>query len=412
MIRREDGFSLTELMITMVVFVFVIAAASQVFTGLLSQYKQQSKIAETNIEGVVGLDILRRDIEHGGYGLPWDLNGATYREIGAPLTTPDWTDHDFSDGPPTNPARAGAPPTYPADAAGASNPPAAFRSGDGAGTGGSDVLVIKATTIASNNASQKWTYINPGNTVKEWDREQERMETSDRVIVLTLGATRRLESAGGTFTALYQRVGVYGDASPDTLNNASFAPPDDTEVRVTYGVSNPANPVATPLRMPFNRADYYMRIPTATPMPTRCATGTGMLYKATVSQAPLPGTADATAELPLLDCVADMQVQYFRDTDGDGTVDNTGGDISALTAAQIRDQVKEVRVSILAHEGQREPNFTFTGFTGVATCATCIRVGTNAVDGRDFDLLTITDSSRLNYRWKVYTIAVQPVNLR
>src|SRR3990172_3515844 len=162
MIRREDGFSLTELMITMVVFVLVIAAASQIFTGLLTQFKQQSKIAETNIEGVVGLDILRRDIEHAGYGLPWDLNGASYREIGNVAAT-SWTDRNFSDGPPTNLARAGAPPTYPADVAGASNPPAAFRSGDNPTPSGvrlPDVLVIKATTIAPNDASQKWTYIN------------------------------------------------------------------------------------------------------------------------------------------------------------------------------------------------------------------------------------------------------------
>ncbi len=224
MINREDGFSLTELMITMIIFIFVIASASQVFTGLLTQYKQQSKISETNIEGVVGLDILRRDIEHGGYGLPWDLNGASYREIGNVAAT-TWTDRNFSDGPPTNLQRGTCVNTLcpnaspitcnPADC---SNPPAAFRSGDGAGTGGSDVLVIKATTIAPNDASQKWTYINPGNTVKEWDREQERMVTSDRVIVLTLGAMRRLvwvdPGTGSTFTARYVRVGAYLDVSP------------------------------------------------------------------------------------------------------------------------------------------------------------------------------------------------------
>ncbi len=196
----------------------------------------------------------------------------------------------------------------------------------------------------------------------------------------------------------------------DTLNSALFAPPDDTEVRLAYGVTEPADPVATALRMPFNRADYYIRTPGT--MPLRCAQGTRILYKGVVSQNPLAAGVppDFFDELPLLDCVADMQVQYFRDTDGNGTVDDFGGDISALTAAQIRDQVKEVRVSILAHEGQRDPGYTFTGFTG--TCATCIRVGTNSVDGRDFDLSNITDPNRLNYRWKVYTMPVQPVNLR
>ena len=55
-ITNHAGFTLVELLITMVVFVFVIAAASGVFTGLLTQFKQQSKIAETKIEGIVGLE--------------------------------------------------------------------------------------------------------------------------------------------------------------------------------------------------------------------------------------------------------------------------------------------------------------------------------------------------------------------
>ena len=408
MIRREDGFTMIELMITVVIFIFVIAAASQVFTGLLTQYKQQSKISETNIEGVVGLDVLRRDIEHGGYGLPWDLGGATYREIGNVAVT-GWTDCNFSDGPPTNLQRGACPATPTcADAsltcnpAECSNPPAAFRSGDNAATGGSDVLVIKATTLGRSIASQKWTYVNTGNTVKEWDLAQERMITNDRVIVLLLGATRRLvwDATGLTFTTRYNAA-----TTPDGLQDAVFAPADNTIFHIAYGVDNAS---ADPLRMPFNRADYYMRIPAT--MPLRCAPGTGILYKAVVSQALLGGGAnptDTTDELPLLDCVADMQVQYFRDTNADGTVDNDGGDIADLTAAQVRDQVKEVRVSILAHEGQRDPNFTFSNFTcGV----NCITVGTNSVDGRNFDLSTITNY--LNYRWKIYTISIQPVDLR
>lgn len=71
--KREEGFTLIELMITMVIFVLVIAGASSIFTGLLTQFKQQSKITETNIEGAVGLEILRRDLESAGYGLAWNV---------------------------------------------------------------------------------------------------------------------------------------------------------------------------------------------------------------------------------------------------------------------------------------------------------------------------------------------------
>lgn len=405
MIRREAGYTLVELMITVVIFVFVIAAASQVFTGLLTQFKQQSKIAETNIEGIVGLDIMRRDIENAGYGLPWNLNGAAYREIGSISATP-WVDRDFSDGPPNNPARGtdlGDP---------ASNPPAAFRSGDSACPAsstcpaGSDVLVIKSTNVAQNNASQKWTYVSPVNTVKEWDILGERLADDDRVIVLSLADTNRrgLILSGGSFTTRYNDA-----TTPDSLFDAAFAPADATDPRVVYGVANPASPVTTPLRMPFNRTDFYVRTP-ATNFPTRCAAGTGILYKGIVSQNPLPGTTDTTSELPLLDCVADMQVYYRLDTNDDGAIDTEPNSIATLTARQIRDQVREIRVYVLAHEGQRDRSYTFNNFTGAATCATCIRVGQSATLGRDFNLATITDY--LDYRWKVYTIVVQPKNLR
>ena len=66
MIQNQKGFTLVELIVTMTIFVLVIAAASGVFTGLLTQFKQQSKITETNIEGVVGLEILRHDLSSAG----------------------------------------------------------------------------------------------------------------------------------------------------------------------------------------------------------------------------------------------------------------------------------------------------------------------------------------------------------
>ena len=91
--RNSGGFILVELMITMVVFVLVIAGAAGIFAGLFTQFKQQSKITESNIEGVVGLDTLRRDIEHAGYGLPWSFqNSISYSEA---MRTPGSNYNDF-----------------------------------------------------------------------------------------------------------------------------------------------------------------------------------------------------------------------------------------------------------------------------------------------------------------------------
>jgi hypothetical protein len=98
-----------------------------------------------------------------------------------------------------------------------------------------------------------------------------------------------------------------------------------------------------------------------------------------------------------------MQAVYRLDTDANGAIDASTNDINALTAEQIRAQLKEVRVFVLAHEGQRDPNYTFGNFTGAL--ANTIRVGMSAALGRDVNISGITDF--LRYRWKVYTLVVK-----
>jgi prepilin-type N-terminal cleavage/methylation domain-containing protein len=376
----KKGFTLVELMITMIIFVVAIAAASQIFTGLLTQFKQQSKIAETNIEGVVGLDILRKDIAHAGLGLPWNVRGIPDTDgndiINFSDTVPGYTeatDITYNDAP--------------------NNPPRAFRSGDGAGpnVAGSDYLVIKSASAATNNAAGKNTRLYPAAPfVRNWALYTEDPENTDRVIVLSPGSTdansRSLVVNGGSYHTQYDTV-------------SSYAPADNYDVRLVYGIS-PANG-ANSLLAPFNRADYYI---SSANVP-RCAAGTGVLVKATLNH--VTGRLD---EMPVLDCVADLQVIF---------VDNNSvphNDLSTLTdtnvngvidADEIRLQLRAVEVYILAHEGQQDPNFTFNNFTGAGDS---VIVGRTAVLGRDFDLTAIADY--LNYRWKVYTIAVQTDNLR
>ncbi|MBI1811030.1 MAG: prepilin-type N-terminal cleavage/methylation domain-containing protein [Nitrospirae bacterium] len=151
MIKKQDGFTLVELMITMVIFVLAIAAASNIFTAILTQFKQQSKIAETNIEGVVGFETLRYDVEQAGYGLPWDMNGATYaaEAVNDGMTVQNET--LYNDAP--------------------NGIPRAVVSGDNVGMNGSDVLVIKATNASTAAAARRWTYVsNSGaaNTFRTW----------------------------------------------------------------------------------------------------------------------------------------------------------------------------------------------------------------------------------------------------
>ncbi len=369
--KREAGFSLIELMVAMAIFVLAIAAASKIFTGMLTQFKQQSKIAETYVEGVVGLEILRKDLVHAGYGLPWAIPaGVNYAEA-------------------VNAAPCGAGPADPFNFNdSATNPPRAVLSGNNNCTNNSDYLVIKAVNVARNNASDRSTNVNSLNQVREWVPATENLSGGDRVIVLlpyTRGAnTRSLIDSGGAFFTTYN-----AGTNPDSLTAAAFAPADPTDANLVYGVapSTTAN-----LRMPFNRADYY--ISTAN-VPQRCAPGTGVLEKGTVNH-----NGGGLTNLPLLDCVADFQIIYRLDTNFDRVIDSNSENITGLTPLLIRDQVKEVRVYVLAHEGQIDRTYTYPNAN--------VTVGEFGL-GSNFNLAAIANWQ--NHRWQVYRIIVTLNNL-
>lgn len=359
--RRNSGFSLIEMLMVIAIFGFVLAGTSQMFVSMVTTQRQQSKIAETNIEGIIGLELLRQDLGKAGYGLPW--NGLTaYSEAnGDPYTLNDAT---------TTLAPRGI--------VSANNVTA------GPALPGTDYLVIKAVNIATNAACGKWTFLSSGatGTTTSWMPDSENLLPSDRVIVLSPGtltssAARNLITPSG---ALFSAVTTHADTS------------SDKETRIVYGVDSD-----TSLRMPFNRADYYVKRPSSG-MPRRCAEGTGNLYKAVVHQASDAGMT----YMPLLDCVADMQVIYRRDLNADGVPENSIQDISASNAQQIREQVKEVRVFILAQEGQMDKNYV--------NSVNSIHVGDTGL-GSDFNFATHGITNWQNYRWKVYTLVVKLDNL-
>ncbi len=396
MMKKQEGFTLVELMMAMIIFLFAIMATSQVFTSLVRQFKQQTKITETNIEGVVGLEMFRRDIEKAGFGLPWDMNGATYSEAVNDAITAH-NDTLFND-------------------EAAEDPPRAFVSGNGSGAlcaGGvcSDVLVVKATNVSLDPAAERWTHIvNRGGTnirIPVWKDTADNVifdkslrpnpldnTLTDRVIVVRpkLGDRRNVlvVDVGAFFTDFNP-----GNTDPPDFA-AGYSPDADSfDAYMIYGIRTDADP-----RMPFNRADYYVRIPVT--MPARCAQGTGVLYKATVNH-----PDGLLTEYPLLDCVADLQVAYRLDIDGDGFAETAADDISGMNAEEIRAQLREVRVFVLTHEGQKESTYTFSSFTCGADCLT---VGDATVGSRDLNISGITD--HLNYRWKLYTMIIKPHNMR
>ncbi len=345
MAGNRKGFTLIEVMITMLIAVIVLAGAGSLFGTILGLFKQQSKIAETGMDRLVGLEILRKDVEHAGYGLPWGFQAAiNYNEATSGL---------LNDAP--------------------SGVPRAILTSNNAGTNGSDRLIIKSAYVGGDEIGKRWALLSSTGTARTWtpDPPYVNLQNTDRVTVLTMGVTddtrRSLVFSGTSYST--------------TFNNlAGFAPTNAGETRVVYGIDGSTN-----LRMPFNRAEYYID---SSLRPARCAPNTGALVKGVVSQA----NGALGTPLPLLDCVADMQVTFDLDANNDGVFDTSSDDITALSADQIRDELKTVRLVILAHEGQRDEAYTHP--------ASSIVVGghTVAVD--------------VKYRWRLYTLTIDPISLR
>lgn len=351
MMGRRQGFTLIEVLIALVVMLLVMNAVSTFLVGVkgrggvLNQFKQQSKIAQSGLDSIIGLEILRKDIEHAGYGLPWN-NLPAYNEASE-----------------ANPSILNDSPNAPRGLVSINDP--AFTLNN------ADYLVIKSSRVAMIDPAKKWTTLMSGDVKRAWTTipaNAENLAPQDRVIVLSPGDKdtnwRSLVTAGGTFSTTYN-------------STAAFAPAALSGSRLIYGIDAPD---ANPLRMPFNRADYSL---SNANVPLQCAPNTGVLVKAVVKQ--VDGTLDTP--LPLLDCVASMQVLYILDPGG------PTDDISLLTAQQIREQVKRVQVSILAHEGRMDLAYTHSP-TNIPVAGTLVDI-----------------SPYVNYRWKVYDLVVNTDNL-
>ncbi|MDA8089001.1 MAG: hypothetical protein M0Z61_02080 [Nitrospiraceae bacterium] len=350
----ENGFTIVELMVTLVISLFAIMATTSLFAQLFARFKQESRVAQTDIGSELGLEYLRREIHSAGYGLPWVVNGVAYAESSVANATTD-------DAP--------------------SNPPRAIFTVPGGGLFGSDWIVIKSQMAASmtDSAAGRSTTLRMGNVKRVWGNVNDDFVNSDNVIVLsTIDNTISLVNNAGAFSVTYN-------------NTAPYAPASTEQTNMIYGVANTVD-ASNGLRMPFNRADYFItNSPAIAKVPLRCAPGTGELVKAIMNPDKVNG--GGFSYFPVLDCVANMKVEFQL---ANNIYDN-GTTVATYSAAQIRQNLKEVLVYILAQEGQKEPSYT-----------SAAQIPMNDPMGNNFPNLL---NGQLNYRWKVYTIVEHPMDL-
>lgn len=419
---NQRGFSIIEFIVTMALLLIVFAAAFQIFIPVARRSKVEGGNVQTQIEGVIGLELLRKDVVHAGAGLPWVLNGANYSEA----------------------TEAGRDTYNDAASSGTDNPPRPIIAQDAVTTSGlglhsSDYLVLKSmlvanpvttdgTTYVDNPASSKWSYVNPDGSVRTWNSADDDMVTTDRVVVVqpasgTSSMVLTVDTAGGGAFFTNYATSMPAAFRP-TGNSASYM----------FGVDSLTDP-----RMPFNRADYYI---STADVPSKCAPGTGVLVKTILRQ----DNGQMGKELPLLDCVVTFQVALGVDNSfGDGLSQKNclTNNLSSVTinglpggltpAETVRSTVKEVRIYILAQEGTFDMDYNFINFTsgssilvgepapdcdapGGSSTQSCNCSGSDGTLGSSFDMSTLPSAhggtwTFNKFRWRVYKMVIKPESI-
>lgn len=291
-ILTDKGITLIELLVVLAIMVLVLGVSLSIYVGAVKGYKEESKAAESFLAQEVALEVLRRDIEHAGCGLPWEVRDISYEEA------VDEEASRFNDSP--------------------SNPPRAIVVGDKNGNG---YLVIKSVRAVDNQATRKWGLYD-AETGCYTSLGEEGAFGNETVTMLQVREGLKLYSRGGSWYWPW-----------------SLRPSPSGGIYLVLGIRPEGD-----LRMPFNRVDYFLDRPLNNMgFPQKCAPSTYILYRSELKH-----HDGELLKQPLLDCVKAFEVAVKRKdnwTDGRWT--------SNATAQEIREEVEEVRAFIVYQEGQK-----------------------------------------------------------
>ncbi len=307
-IKNSNGFTLVELLVTLFIIVLVLGASYITYINLLKGFKGESKEVESQIEKVVGLELLRLDLEHAGLGIGVDQPDLPIQWDGSTLT-------------------------------------------------------ILSTLNNSSKKTFGWLMVNCNSGLWPTNYLDTREVTSNTNIVFLDASSRNFVANSTSLSCpgsdIYLGFPVQNSVANGTANGCSTQWCNI----ITYSLSSSQN-IST------------------------CNPNTRNLVRKTGSAALNNGTGT-----PILNCVADFQVRFDLDTDGDNIVDSTNSNTIPMTPDQLRAQIKRVNVYILVQEGKYDPKFNFSGST--------------SIDGISLNL----PSNSQHYRWKVIKISVKPMDL-
>lgn len=433
------GFTLIELIIVMGLFMVVLMISASAFETVIKISSGLTKSAQSQMEGIVGLEILRKDLNAAGYGLPWSFqttpDPTKYLEadLGTDSPVKGLSADDFNDARANSTSTTPLLPSIPRAVVLGTVPttqdPIYANTGMNSNPG-SDYLVIKSAAVAFNSSAGKWGYVNySGNQtinnsyIAKWNSAEDLVDnevvithlntfsgSSQAQHVLAMQDSANYSYKLSTKDASGHFVPAHSNYMPSGSLVDQFGVKINNEKVVTYAINNFSSTSTDTIRMPYNRADYFVMRPT-TSMPSRCNPGTGILYKAVIINS-MSSSGGGRTLYPLLDCIGDMQVIFDMQDPADANKTMTVDTLATFTAEDIRNRLKAIRVYLLVQEGGKDKNYSYP-FTDANNVITVSDDRTPSL-GRTFkeaDMISFFGNDWNQYRWKVYSVVGQPYNL-
>ena len=307
--NQAKGFTIVEILVTMVIVSSIIGIAFYAYNKLTVNVRSQSSSIEASMDKLVGLELFRLDIETAGFGIAVDE----------------------------------------------SSPPVEWDTNSGA-------LILRATMNNTNDDTLGWVFLKCQQGLS-WDSGSvlaldERNEPSNDDLVFLDYRNKFAFSTNSSTTCPHDGHYIGYPVDTSIANGCT----DQICTKITYTLSTTQN------------------IDT-------CADGTKNLLR----------KVGAGSGTPILNCVADWELRFGLDSNGDGSVDSVVAGASLPTDPDdVRDQLKYVSFYALVQDSQYDRNYSYGNNT--------------TIDGITLSFPTACTKCT-KYHWKLIKKTVKFMNL-
>ncbi len=389
----RKGVSLIELLIVLAIFSVVMAGLYSAYKMMTNQGILQYKIAQSEMEFQIAKSVLDRDIAMAGYGIADNYCAST--SLSASCVSQSYC---------SDPAAPSFGLCVPIHLKTGPSPTSLIMMGTALGRESRAAQVWSITTTTAPTTASSF---------RVWadTRENPRSGTtppanSDKMIYINPSSKSLLYTDLTSPNSTTGKTWLFPFPGGGSNPYPSVAATDDG--LLVYGMTTSVS-----AGTPYYVVKYSLD---SSNLPSNCAPGTSNLMRLESKSDPPSGSGQ-----PLMNCVLDFEIALGLDVNDDGGIEcwdygPTCTGVYGYPTETLRKQLKQVKVFILAQEGNRDPNYTHNTNpirVGDLNLKPCIVSGMTCTSGAGAVGPNITlTPEQLHYRWKLLTSDIAPKNIR